>query len=564
MQVEPGHRFIGRQRELDALLAALERAVAGQPAIALLTGEPGIGKTQLAQEFAAQAARREVLALWGRCPEQPGAPPYWPWLQMIRRYLAACDGAELAATLGSAATYIATLDPELRDRIADGTALPVEEIDSAKARFRLFDSLAGFWRRAAARQPLLLLIDDLHLADAASLHLLEFVMAELGDSRMLLLGTYRDAEVGRQHPLSATLAELQRHLPVQRLLLGGFSPAESAQFVAESMGVASSELTAMLYDKTGGHPLFLVELTRDFQQNRGISPTTQRLDMSRVPQGVREVIGTRLNRLTPACVNVLHNAAVFGRTFRRDLLRRMLDDRPEDDGRVALDEAQAAGLIEARGEPESCQFSHALVRDVLYDELPAVQRARLHRKIGEVLEECFAADLTAYLSQLAYHYHAAGPCGDLAAAAKAIDYATRAAERAMAMQAYEEASRQYLRACTALSAGTAADAPRCRLLLGLGKAQNSAGDSTQALATFSEAAACARRLGDASLLASAAIGFGEAQWRLASDGERAVALIREALALAEAAEATDGSERAALLTALCQALLFANRPDEGE
>jgi DNA-binding CsgD family transcriptional regulator len=549
-------RFIGRQPELDALHAALESAVAGQPRIVLLAGEPGIGKTRTAQEIVDHAGETSVLALWGRCPEEPGAPPYWPWLQLIRRYVALHDEQVLNEVIGSAALQIAALDPGLAHRLTDDTPAPVET-NAVNARFRLFDSIAGFWQRAAARQPLLLVIDDLHRADVPSLRLLEFVMAEAGASRLMVLGTYRDSEVARQHPLSDTLAELHRHASVQRLLLGGFSAAETAEFVAAA-GVTSTELMVAMHDQTEGHPLFLVELARDIVQTRDASPGNARVGVRRVPKGVRDVIGARLNRLTPSCVRVLQNAAVIGREFPFDLLCRLLDDIPEEQCLAAMEEAQAASLIDESADPGSYQFAHALVRDTLYDELAALRRARLHQRIAAALETQYQDDLTPCLSALAHHCHAAGPAGD---SAKAIEYATRAAESATAMQAHEEAARHYLLACGALPKGASSDAQRCRLLLGLGDAQNSAGDSTLALATFAEAAACARRVGDAALLTNSAIGFGEAQWRLGIEGSQAVVLIREALTQAAPASIR---ERTSLLTALCQALLFSNRPDEAE
>lgn len=550
-------RFIGRRGELEASYAALERAVSGHPRIVLLAGAPGIGKTRTAQEIAAHAARRNVLALWGRCPEEPGAPPYWPWLQLIRRYVALHEEPMLRETIGSTAAHLAALDPELAGRLIDETPASVET-DAAKARFRLFDSITGFWRRAAARQPLLLIFDDLHRADVPSLRLLEFVMAEVDASRLMVLGTYRDSEVTRQHPLSDTLAALHRHASVQRLLLGGFSSAETAEFVAATTGATLNELATVLHDKTEGHPLFLAELARDLQQASSANATTARIDVTRVPKGVREIIGARLNRLTPPCLHVLENAAVFGREFRLDLLCRMLDNVPEDECVAALNEAQAAGLIHALAERGNYQFSHALVRDTLYDELPTARRGRLHQRIAAAFERQYHGDLTLCLSALAHHYHAAGASGD---PAKAIEYATRAAERASAMQAHEEASRHYLRACAMLKATPGADDQRCRLLLGLGEAQNSAGASALALATFADAAERARRLADVSLLARAAIGFGDAQWRLGTEGSTAVALIREALAQIAP---TDLRERTALLTALCQALLFSNQPDQAE
>ncbi|MCM2296967.1 helix-turn-helix transcriptional regulator [Rhodoferax sp.] len=549
--------FIGRQRELDALQAALARAVAGQPGVVLLTGEPGIGKTRTAQEMVAHAARLNVLALWGRCPEEPGAPPYWPWLQMIRRYVSLQDEDVLGAMLGSAAAYVAALDPEQLGRLGlDQPVLP--ELDAAKARFRFFDSIAGFWRRAAARQPILLVIDDLHRADVPSLRLLEFIMAEAETSRLMLLGTYRDAEVTRQHPLSDTLAELHRHTSVQRFLLGGFSPAETALFVATANAAASPELATALHEQTEGHPLFLTELVLDRNQVSAPGVSTVQTGIWAVPKGVREAIGVRLNRLSPSCLGVLQHAAVFGREFRLALLQRVRADLTEEDCLAALTEARAASLIEALAEPGGYQFAHALVRDTLYDELPAAQRARWHQRIGQVLEMQYQDDLTPCLSALAHHYHAAGTAGDVT---RAIEYATRAAERAAAMQAHEEASRHYQRACDLLPLSPVADAQRGRLLLGLGNAQNSAGASELALATFTAAAGCARRLGDALLLARAAIGFGDAQWRLGSEGSKAVVLIREALVQVAPA---DVRTRTGLLTALCQALLFSNQADAAE
>ena len=550
--------FIGRQPELDSLHAALESAVAGQPRIVLLAGEPGIGKTRTAQEIVDHAGETNVLALWGRCPEEAGAPPYWPWLQLIRRYVSLHDEQVLRVTIGSSATQIAALDPELARRLTDGAHVsddPAVTPDAVQARFRLFDSIAGFWQRAAARQPLLLVIDDLHRADVPSLRLLEFVMAEAGASRLMVLGTYRDSEVARQHPLSDTLAELHRHASVQRLLLGGFSAAETAQFVSAA-GVTSTELIVALHDQTEGHPLFLAELARDILQTRDASSAHARVGARRVPKGVRDVIGVRLNRLTPSCVRVLQNAAVIGREFPFDLLCRLIDDMPEEHCLSALEEAQAASLIDESADPGSYQFAHALVRDTLYDELPSLRRARLHKRIAAALETQYQGDLTPCLSVLAHHAHAAGPAGDIA---KAIEYATRAAERATAMQAHEEAARHYLLACGALPMGATSDTQRCRLLLGLGDAQNSAGDSSAALATFADAAECARRLSDASLLARSAIGFSEAQWRLGAEGSKAVVLIREALAAP-----TETRARTSLMTALCQALLFSNQPDEAE
>ena len=582
MQAELGRSFVGRHAELAALHGALAQAVAGRPRIVLLAGEPGIGKTRTAQELVAYAGTQGVLAIWGRCPEEPGAPPYWPWLQLLRRY-AALPGTSSSSADNSqaAAQQIAALDPASSGQGSDSAPAPAEA-DALKTRFRLFDAIAGFWQQAAARQPLLLVLDDLHRADVPSLRLLEFVMAEAGSSRLLVLGTYRDQEVTHQHALSDTLAQLHRHAQVQRLLLGGFSAQETAQFVAAA-GVASSELAAVLHDQTEGHPLFLTELARDLLQSGGETRPApagagSRPAPRRVPKGVRGAIGQRLNQLSPPCLALLQQAAVIGRVFAFDLLCRLSvegeanekagerpDERPAakvaDDALAWLHEARIASLIDEAAEPGSWQFAHALVRDTLYDELPAAQRAALHQRIVRALEAMHPDGLTPWLSALAHHSHAAGGLGQ---AGQAIGYATQAAERATATQAHEEAVRHYRLACSALPAHD--DARRGRLLLRLGEAQNSAGDSAQALSTFTEAAVCARRLADATLLAQAAIGFGNAQWRQGSEGSRAVLLIREALTLLPSADSgadTDhhARHRVLLLSALCRALLFANQPD---
>jgi DNA-binding CsgD family transcriptional regulator len=358
--------------------------------------------------------------------------------------------------------------------------------------------------------------------------------------------------------LTDTLAELYRHAPVQRLLLGGFTQDETARFFAESTGEFSAELAVMLHDQTEGHPLFLAELARDFQQAEGKNSSIAWSNMARRSKGIRGVIGARLNRLPPSSLSVLQSAAVFGREFRVDLLCQSVDGLSEEDCLAAMSEATTACLIAETGEADRFQFVHALVRDTLYDELPATRRTQQHLRIGAALERRYQDDLAPCLSALAHHYHASGPSGD---PAKAIEYAIRAARRATEMLAHEEASRHYVRACSALPQGTAADSRRCPLLLSLGDSQNRAGASALALTSFSEAAECARRLGDASLLAHAAVGFSDAQWRLGIEGSQAVALIREALTQASPADARN---RTALLTALCRALLFSNQPDEAE
>jgi predicted ATPase len=210
--------FVGRQAEIEVLQAALEDALAGRGRLVMLVGEAGIGKTRTAREFLGYAGKRGAFGLWGRCHESPGAPPYWPWVQIIRTYVRERDSAEVHNAMGAGAPDIAAMAPEVRERLPD-LPLPPRFEDPEQARFRLFDAVTIFLQRVARDQPLVLVLDNLHWADIPSLRLLEFLVQEVDKTRLLVIGTYRDEEVSRLHPFSETLAELTRERPFVRLLM---------------------------------------------------------------------------------------------------------------------------------------------------------------------------------------------------------------------------------------------------------------------------------------------------------------------------------------------------------
>src|SRR5262245_48433832 len=255
-----GNVFVGRERELAALGTALDEAVDGAGRIVMLAGEPGIGKTRTAQVLARYAESRDVRVLWGRCYEEPGAPPFWPWLQVLRACAESCDDARLRALAG--AGDLAEIVPELAQRLPD--LAPAERpADATQARFRLFDAIAGFWKRAAVDTPHLLVLDNLHWADAPSLRLLEFLAPTVGGARLLVLGTYRDIELSRRHPLSNTLGELARDPRFQRLRLAGLNLGEAGRFISAASGRPfPPDLLAAVHGQTEGNPLFLGEITR--------------------------------------------------------------------------------------------------------------------------------------------------------------------------------------------------------------------------------------------------------------------------------------------------------------
>ena len=558
-----GKVFVGRERELAALGTALDQALAGEGQIVMLAGEPGIGKTCTAQVLARYAEHRDVRVLWGRCYEEPGAPPFWPWLQLIRGCAESYDDARLEALASAGAGDLAEIVPELAQRLP-GLAPGERPVDATQARFRLFDAIAGFWKRAAADTPHLLVLDNLHWADAPTLRLLEFLAPTVGGGRLLVLGTYRDIELSRRHPLSNTLGELARAPRFQRLRLAGLSLGEASRFVAAASGrPLPADLLAALHSQTEGNPLFLGEITRFLLQEgvldeaaaaarAGLGPA-----LRRIPEGVKEVIGTRLNRLSPACNAVLANAAAIGRSFSAEVLAR-IDGGAEEALSAALEEALAAAVIESAVEPGCFQFSHALVRETLYDEIPPMRRTRLHLRIGTALETLQGRDPMSSLAALAHHYCAALPGGD---PRKAADYAQRAAERADQLFAYEEAARYCRLALQALDATGVDDDParRCRLLIALGQALVKTGENLQAAEVLQNAAASAKALGVSEEFARAALAFEEATWRPGIPGDAAAGLLRDALAgLAEA----DSVLRARVLSSLTRALVFSGAFDE--
>jgi predicted ATPase/DNA-binding CsgD family transcriptional regulator len=559
----PGDLFVGRENELALLRSAVEHALAGRGRILALAGEPGIGKTRTAQVLAAWAEPLGLRVLWGRCHEEPGAPPYWPWQRVLRAYVEAFAAEILAEVLKDAAGHLAEIVPELVQRVT-GVEPVARSADPAQARYRLFDAIAGFWKRAAAHEPLLVILDNVHWADASSLRVLEFLASEIATSRLLIVITYRDIELTRAHPLSGMLAELSKQSVFQRMKLGGLSLNETSRFIESATGETPSvELLAKVHDQTEGNPLFVAEMTRFLVREAvlGADASTRLRGRSsaaanRIPEGIREAIGTRLNRLSPACNALLGKAAVIGRRFELRALAELPGDPGEDARAEAIEEALAAAVIEPTTEPGAYQFSHALIRETLYDEIPATRRSRLHLRIGVVLEALHRDDLTPVLSALAHHYCAALPGGD---AVKAVEYARRAAERADQLFAYEAAANLYRLGLQAVE-GAADARTRTRLQIALGNTLNKAGETPEAAEQLlQQAAKSARALGLSEELARAACAFEETSWRPGLLGHAAVRLLREALpGLGEG----DSALKAKVLSSLTRGLIFSGELEQ--
>jgi class 3 adenylate cyclase/tetratricopeptide (TPR) repeat protein len=509
-----GPAFIGREEVMAGLRARFEEALSARGCVVLLVGEPGIGKTRTAEEMALEASEREALVLDGRCYEGEGAPAFWPWVQILRSAIRQFDPRSLREEMGPGALEIAHLVPELRERFPD---LPVQQpIESDEARFRLFESVSAFLVNASRIRPLFLILDDLHWADGPTLLLLQFLARELRDAPILLLGAYRDVEVRRQHPLTGVLGELAREPHFPRVLLRALPEVDVGRFIqSETDSSAPDELVHAVYQMTEGNPFFIHETVRLLSAEGGLEETQRETSWSlTLPQGIRDVIGRRLNTLSEECDRVLRLAAVIGRDFAVHVLER-LTALPRGRLLELLEEAVAARIVTddpgtgsrtPQPLPGRYAFSHALVRETLYEELTGPQRAVQHRRVGEILEEAHGADVEAHLSELAHHFFQAAAGGEVE---RAIDYSVRAAQRSDELLAYEESVVHYERALQALELSTDVDeTQRAELQLALGRAELRVGSYETARGSFLRVAELGRRLGRPDLIARAAMGLG--------------------------------------------------------
>jgi DNA-binding SARP family transcriptional activator len=454
--------LVGRRAELDVLSRAAHSARSGRGRVLLIAGDPGIGKTTLLEEFSTWEHGLSIH--WGYCHEGEGAPPFWPWRQILESLVSETSPGAVLGAAGARSADLLQVLPELATDAADEARDVVPNPE--EARFRLYVAVASVLTQLARNRPLMIVLDDLHWSDSATLRLLEFVAKKIRQGHILIVATYRDIEVGPDHQLSPALASLARLPMVERVTLDGFSPQEVSSYVLSVTGSAPAEaFVDELHSRTGGNPFFLAEVLRLVEG--AVKPEEVAIEsIARVPANVRDVILARVGTLPPEAQRFLEEAAVLGRAFDVQALAAL---ESVDEGEVldALTPAVKARLIVATDPiAGDYRFSHALVRDALYEELTPGIKARLHLSWGEVLEALRASD-PAHAAQIAAHYYQAGVLG---AADKAVRYGTIAADHAVAQLAYEDAERLYrsaLRFVDRMSRGRERDAAELRLRQGL-------------------------------------------------------------------------------------------------
>jgi DNA-binding winged helix-turn-helix (wHTH) protein/tetratricopeptide (TPR) repeat protein len=550
--------FVGRASVLQQLAQALAAARAGRGRAVLLCGEPGIGKSRTASEFAASARAQGVCVLLGRCIDGQGAPAHWPWTQILRAALRQGVLDRERDLAPDVADIVVRALPGLREELPrHPEPQPAAELSDDQARFRLADALGELFTRAAERAPLLVVVDDLHAADHSSLHLMRNLLRDLGDVRILVVATYREAEMARDPARALLMADVARVAQAFEVRLEGLSSADVGQLTEVLTGQpAAPGLSDWLCDRTGGNPFFLKQILKVWEAG-GLGLDALRRDLP-LPQGVRDAITRHLDILPEASRDVLSRASVIGREFDLDVLAHV-SGVGVDSALETLESAVDARVVRPVGDSWTrFEFAHALIPETLYDAMSPPRRLRLHARVGRALEALRPED-TARAGEIAYHFAKAAPVGEAAAA---IRHAKRAGELATRQLAYEDAVLRFEQALATLPYASPDEAQRLDLLLLLSEARGRVGDVAGARTTYQQAAVVARERGDAEALARAALGI---DWNIVRRGEVGTDPVRLAL-LAEALGAVGPREtplRVRLMAALDEALYFEDQPAAG-
>ena len=434
--------LVDREQEIKILRARLDAALRGEGSLVFITGEAGIGKTRLAYELRSYAKLRGAQCLMSKGGEREGAVPYRPWSDIIREYVRWAPPLLVFKAVGTFATELAKLVPELGEKL--GTIPSSAPAPSTQQHVRLYEAVTQFFINISKEVPLVLFLDDLQWLDDASMALLHHMARAITAEHLLVVGAYRHLELEDQRSLSRYVAEINRErlsyaLPLKRLAFD-----HVLQMVKQTLGEkVPGELPDLVFAKTEGNPFFIEEVLRSLVEEGAVYPLekgwgVRDLSDVHVPRGIKEVLGKRLECLDEESCHVLSAAAVIGREFSFPMLREITgldEDRLID----IIDKCLQSRLVVARhilGE-EVYAFSDTQLRDVLYEDISPIRRRRQHMKVGEAVEKVYTKKIDDYLETLAYHFTEGN---DLS---KAIDYAQKAGDKAARLFAWDQARRYY-------------------------------------------------------------------------------------------------------------------------
>jgi class 3 adenylate cyclase/tetratricopeptide (TPR) repeat protein len=557
--VEAPVRFVGRTRELAALRDAWKACATGARRVILVAGEAGLGKTRLVSELTRSAYDDGATVVYGGC-EEGLAVTYRPWREALGHLLTHAPASVLDGVGQRRLSDLARVLPEVHERVPD---LPAAiDSDAETERYLFWSAAVALLESAGRHNPTVVVLDDLHWVDRPSALLLRHLVTVSDSPGILLVGTYRDNEVGAAHPMADVLAAVHRAPGVERLVLDGLADDEVVAFVDAAagapQGASGTEFAHALRRETGGNPFFAWEVLRHLAETGAATRDSSggwvtRVEMAelRLPDSVREVVGQRIRRLGGEVQRMLSLAAVVGDSFELDLVAAVAGS-PVDAVLDELEEAERAGIVRSLG-PDRFGFSHALIRHTLYGELSPARRARSHRLVAEALEASASrGGGPGPAGELARHWAAAVTASD---AERAMRATCRAADEALAGLAPQEAARWFRQALELLDqVPDPAEEQRSELLCRLAEAMCQAGEPGQRDIALA-AARLAQERGDTPRLVRAALSH---YWSAAGEADPEIIAVLEAAL--EAVGPNDSAERTAILGRLKTWLIFAD-PD---
>lgn len=554
----PPAPLVGRQRELTVVMTHYEAVKVRRARVVLLTGEPGMGKTRLLDEVALRTAQDGAVVLRGEATEAEGMPPFLPFVEALGRHIRVTQEDQLCRQVAAAPEVLASLLPELavcfRERPVP-LPFPPEQ-----ARLRLYEALGTFLAGIGALHALVLILDDLHWADSASLDLLCHLTRSRSNAHLLVVGAYRESEIDGNPTLARTVSELSRQRELTTLVVGPLSVAEVGTLAEHRLGASlSKSVNVLLHAHSEGNPFFAEELleswietgalVQEHQQWVAIAPLEYTL-----PPSIVGALHQRFTRLAPTVIDHLRVAAIIGRSFELALLARVEGQELEAVEECLL-EAERARLVRAE-QAGRFLFSHDKIRECLYTEVSTSRRRRLHGSIGQLLEASYNQEQVmsaSHLAELAFHFACSGD------QERGVHYSLRAAAQALQATAYEEAMAHYH---TTLALLGPADRRRGDVLLALGKAALLAGKAQEAETLYETAQRWLLAQADdqeAVLLAARAThGVGLALWQQEKRPEARTALEHALASFGDHRSA----ERVKVLLDVSQLLLLSLRQQE--
>lgn len=517
--------FVGRQTELAQLDRYLEQAIRGRGGVVLIGGEPGVGKTRLAEEVALRAQQKGMLNFAGHCFEMEAAIPYAPFVEILEATAETIPADTFREVMGDSAPELARFAPQIRKMFPD--IPPSADLPGEEDRRYTFNSISRYMRRSATLRPIILILDDLHWGDESTLLLLEHLALNLSDVPVLVIGTYRDVELATSRPLARTLETLVRQRAAHRLALKRLTQQDVHAMLHRLSGSDPPRaLVEAIFSETEGNAFFVEEVFRHLLEEGKLLDTTGtwrpglQIDELDVPEGVRLVIGRRLDRLRDETKKVLTVGAVLGRVFEFDLISK-IDDVAQLDPLEAMDEAEAAHLITSmKGRDARYSFVHELVRQTLLTDISLPRRQRLHLQIASAIEAKHSSNLDRYTSDLAHHLYQAGAAAD---PDKTIEYLIRAGDHAQSIAAYEDALRGYEAALSLIDD----ELQRGKVLYKIGRAKRGL-RGTEAQAAFEEALEIFERLGDKDALIRTCLMIAD-RHTFSGEWQRAIAVLERGL-----------------------------------